>query len=101
VYKVVTQRASRPKRAALAAAKALPKTQLVVIGDGGLVSTRVLCPVFGGVYTVHSNSNACRRDCAGQVSARLLTSHLIEWEKVRNIRSEDYWRNRRSSAHSI
>lgn len=83
VYKVVTT-ARKPSDnvRVLAAAKALPKTQLVVLAMGELgFPTRVLSPVFGGVYT-YATPMLAEGTAAGQVSARFLR-HLYRVEKLR------------------
>ena len=72
-YKVVTT-ARKPSDnvRVLAAAKALPKQRLVVLAMGELgFPTRVLSPVFGGVYTYAAPMFA-EGTAAGQVSARQL-----------------------------
>jgi 3-dehydroquinate dehydratase/shikimate dehydrogenase len=81
-YKVVTT-ARKPSDnvRVLAAAKALPKHRMVVLAMGELgFPTRVLSPVFGGIYSyaapLYSEGTA-----AGQVSARYLR-HLYRVEKL-------------------
>src|SRR3954471_11290279 len=81
-YKVVTT-ARKPSDnvRVLSAAKALPKQRLIVLAMGELgFPTRVLSPVFGGVYTyaapMYSEGTA-----AGQVSSRFLR-HLYRVEKL-------------------
>ena len=81
-YKVVTT-ARKPSDnvRVLAAAKALPRHRMVVLAMGELgFPTRVLSPVFGGVYSyaapIYSEGTA-----AGQVSARYLR-HLYRIEKL-------------------
>lgn len=81
-YKVVTT-ARKPSDnvRVLAAAKALPKHRMVVLAMGELgFPTRVLSPVFGGIYSyaapLYSGGTA-----AGQVSARYLR-HLYRVEKL-------------------
>src|ERR1051325_4653195 len=82
-YKVVTT-ARKPSDnvRVLAAAKALPKHRLVVLAMGELgFPTRVLSPVFGGVYT-YAAPICADGTAAGQVSARYLR-HLYRVEKLR------------------
>ena len=81
-YKIVTT-ARKPSDnvRVLAAAKALPKHRLVVLAMGELgFPTRVLSPVFGGIYSyaapIYTGGTA-----AGQVSARFLR-HLYRVEKL-------------------
>jgi len=81
-YKVVTT-ARKPSDnvRVLAAAKALPKHRMVVLAMGELgFPTRVLSPVFGGIYSyaapLYSEGTA-----AGQVSAKYLR-HLYRVEKL-------------------
>src|SRR3954452_6377934 len=81
-YKVVTT-ARKPSDnvRVLAAAKALPKQKLIVLAMGEMgFPTRVLSPVFGGIYTyaapMYSEGTA-----AGQVSSRFLR-HLYRVEKL-------------------
>lgn len=81
-YKVVTT-ARKPSDnvRVLAAAKALPKHRMVVLAMGELgFPTRVLSPVFGGIYSyaapLYSGGTA-----AGQVSAKYLR-HLYRVEKL-------------------
>jgi 3-dehydroquinate dehydratase/shikimate dehydrogenase len=81
-YKIVTT-ARKPSDnvRVLAAAKALPKHRMIVLAMGELgFPTRVLSPVFGGVYTyaapMYSEGTA-----AGQVSSRYLR-HLYRVEKL-------------------
>ena len=81
-YKIVTT-ARKPSDnvRVLAAAKALPKHRMVVLAMGELgFPTRVLSPVFGGVFSyaapIYSEGTA-----AGQVSARFLR-HLYRIEKL-------------------
>jgi 3-dehydroquinate dehydratase/shikimate dehydrogenase len=81
-YKVVTT-ARKPSDnvRVLAAAKALPKHRLIVLAMGELgFPTRVLSPVFGGVYTYAAPMFA-EGTAAGQVSARYLR-HLYRVEKL-------------------
>ena len=83
VYKVVTTaRKPSDNLRVLAAANALPKSRLVVLAMGELgFPTRVLSPVFGGVYTYATPMQA-EGTAAGQVSARFLR-HLYRVEKLR------------------
>ncbi|HLK51235.1 MAG TPA: shikimate dehydrogenase [Bryobacteraceae bacterium] len=81
-YKVVTT-ARKPSDnvRVLAAAKALPRHRMVVLAMGELgFPTRVLSPVFGGIYSyaapLYSEGTA-----AGQVSAKYLR-HLYRVEKL-------------------
>jgi 3-dehydroquinate dehydratase/shikimate dehydrogenase len=81
-YKVVTT-ARKPSDnvRVLAAAKALPKQKLVVLAMGELgFPTRVLSPVFGGVFT-YAAPMCAQGTAAGQVSARHLR-HLYRVEKL-------------------
>jgi 3-dehydroquinate dehydratase/shikimate dehydrogenase len=81
-YKVVTT-ARKPSDnvRVLAAAKALPKQRLIVLAMGELgFPTRVLSPVFGGVFTYAAPIFA-EGTAAGQVSARYLR-HLYRVEKL-------------------
>jgi len=81
-YKVVTT-ARKPSDNArvLAAAKTLPKQRMVVLAMGELgFPTRVLSPVFGGVFSYAAPIYA-EGTAAGQVSARLLR-HLYRVEKL-------------------
>jgi len=81
-YKLVTT-ARKPSDnvRVLAAAKALPKHKLVVLAMGELgFPTRVLSPVFGGIYTYAAPMFASGT-AAGQVSARSLR-HLYRVEKL-------------------
>ncbi len=81
-YKVVTT-ARKPSDNArvLAAAKSLPKHRLVVLAMGELgFPTRVLSPVFGGIFSYAAPLYA-EGTAAGQVSARLLR-HLYRVEKL-------------------
>ena len=81
-YKVVTT-ARKPSDnvRVLAAAKALPKHRLVVLAMGELgFPTRVLSPVFGGVFTYAAPIMA-EGTAAGQVSSRYLR-HLYRVEKL-------------------
>jgi 3-dehydroquinate dehydratase/shikimate dehydrogenase len=82
-YKMVTTaRKPSDNLRVLAAAKALPKQQTVVLamGEQGF-PTRVLSPVFGGVYT-YAAPMCADGTAAGQVSARYLR-HLYRVEKLR------------------
>jgi 3-dehydroquinate dehydratase/shikimate dehydrogenase len=81
-YKVVTTaRKPSDNLRVLAAAKALPRHRLVVLAMGELgFSTRVLSPVFGGVYTYAAPMFA-EGTAAGQVCARQLR-HLYHVEKL-------------------
>lgn len=82
-YKMVTT-ARKPSDnvRVLAAAKALPKYRVVVLAMGELgFPTRVLSPVFGGIYTYAAPMQA-EGTAAGQVSARYLR-HLYRVEKLR------------------
>jgi 3-dehydroquinate dehydratase / shikimate dehydrogenase len=81
-YKVVTT-ARKPSDNArvLVAARSLPKQKLVVMAMGELgFPTRVLAPVFGGIYT-HAAPIIAAGTAAGQVSARQLR-HLYRVEKL-------------------
>jgi 3-dehydroquinate dehydratase/shikimate dehydrogenase len=81
-YKVVTT-ARKPSDnvRVLAAAKALPKQQIVVLAMGELgFPTRVLSPVFGGIFT-YAAPMCAQGTAAGQVSARFLR-HLYRVEKL-------------------
>ena len=81
-YKIVTT-ARKPSDnvRVLAAAKALPKHRLIVLAMGELgFPTRVLSPVFGGVYTYAAPMYA-EGTAAGQVSSRFLR-HLYRVEKL-------------------
>jgi 3-dehydroquinate dehydratase/shikimate dehydrogenase len=81
-YKIVTT-ARKPSDnvRVLAAAKALPKTRMVVLAMGELgFPTRVLSPVFGGIYTYAAPMFA-EGTAAGQVSARYLR-HLYRVERL-------------------
>ncbi len=82
-YKIVTT-ARKPSDNVriLSAAKALPKHQIVVLAMGELgFPTRVLSPVFGGLFTYAAPMYA-EGTAAGQVSARFLR-HLYRVEKLR------------------
>lgn len=81
-YKVVTT-ARKPSDnvRVLAAAKAMPKQPLIVLAMGELgFPTRVLSPVFGGVFTYAAPIFA-EGTAAGQVSARYLR-HLYRVERL-------------------
>ena len=81
-YKIVTT-ARKPSDnvRVLAAAKALPKHRLIVLAMGELgFPTRVLSPVFGGVYTYAAPMYA-EGTAAGQVSSRFLR-HVYRVEKL-------------------
>jgi 3-dehydroquinate dehydratase / shikimate dehydrogenase len=82
-YKVVTT-ARKPSDnvRVLSVAKALPKERLIVLAMGELgFPTRVLSPVFGGVYT-YAAPMFSEGTAAGQVSARSLR-HLYRVEKLK------------------
>ena len=81
-YKVVTTaRKPSDNLRVLAAAKGLPRQRMIVLAMGELgFPTRVLSPVFGGVYTYAAPMFAAGTS-AGQVSARLLR-HLYRVEKL-------------------
>ncbi len=81
-YKIVTT-ARKPSDnvRVLSAAKALPKHKMIVLAMGELgFPTRVLSPVFGGVYTYAAPMFAAGT-AAGQVSARSLR-HMYHVEKL-------------------
>jgi 3-dehydroquinate dehydratase/shikimate dehydrogenase len=81
-YKVVTT-ARKPSDnvRVLAVAKALPKHKFIVLAMGELgFPTRVLSPVFGGVYT-YAAPMFVSGTAAGQVNARSLR-HLYRVEKL-------------------
>ncbi len=81
-FKVVTT-ARKPSDnvRVLAAAKALPKHKLIVLAMGEMgFPTRVLSPVFGGVYT-YAAPGFAQGTAAGQVCARQLR-HLYRVEKL-------------------
>ena len=81
-YKIVTT-ARKPSDnvRVLAAAKALPKHRMIVLAMGELgFPTRVLSPVFGGVFSYAAPIFA-QGTAAGQVSARQLR-HLYRVEKL-------------------
>lgn len=81
-FKVVsTARKPSDNIRVLAAAKAFPKEKLIVLAMGELgFPTRVLSPVFGGIYT-YAAPTCAEGTAAGQVSARLLR-HLYRVEKL-------------------
>jgi len=81
-YKIVTTaRKPSDNLRVLAAARALPKQHLIVLAMGELgFPTRVLSPVFGGIYTYAAPMQA-EGTAAGQVSARSLR-HLYRVEKL-------------------
>jgi 3-dehydroquinate dehydratase/shikimate dehydrogenase len=81
-YKVVTT-ARKPSDNArvLTAAKSMPKERLIVLAMGELgFPTRVLSPVFGGIFTYAAPMFASGT-AAGQVSSRFLR-HLYRVEKL-------------------
>jgi 3-dehydroquinate dehydratase/shikimate dehydrogenase len=79
---VTTARKPSDNVRVLAAAKALPKQRLIVLAMGELgFPTRVLSPVFGGVYT-YAAPMCADGTAAGQVSAKYLR-HLYRVEKLR------------------
>ncbi|MEO8596186.1 MAG: shikimate dehydrogenase [Candidatus Solibacter sp.] len=81
-YKIVTT-ARKPSDnvRVLSAAKALPKYKLVVLAMGELgFPTRVLSPVFGGIYT-YASPMYVEGTAAGQVSSKYLR-HLYRVEKL-------------------
>jgi 3-dehydroquinate dehydratase/shikimate dehydrogenase len=82
-YKVVTMaRKPSDNLRVLAAAKAAQSHRLVVLAMGELgFPTRVLSPVFGGIYT-YAAPACVEGTAAGQVSARALR-HLYRVEKLR------------------
>jgi 3-dehydroquinate dehydratase/shikimate dehydrogenase len=81
-YKIVTTaRKPSDNLRVLAAARALPKQHLIVLAMGELgFPTRVLSPIFGGVYT-YAAPMQVEGTAAGQVSARSLR-HLYRVEKL-------------------
>ena len=82
-YKIVTT-ARKPSDnvRVLAAAKGLPKERVIVLAMGELgFPTRVLSPVFGGIYTYAAPMFA-EGTAAGQVSAKYLR-HLYRVEKLK------------------
>jgi len=82
-YKVVTMaRKPSDNLRVLAAAKAVSSHRLIVLAMGELgFPTRVLSPVFGGVYT-YAAPACVEGTAAGQVSARMLRN-LYRVEKLR------------------
>lgn len=81
-YKIVTT-ARKPSDnvRVLAAAKGVPKQRMIVLAMGELgFPTRVLSPVFGGVYT-YAAPMCAEGTAAGQVAARQLR-HLYRVEKL-------------------
>jgi 3-dehydroquinate dehydratase/shikimate dehydrogenase len=82
IYKVVTTaRKPSDNMRVLSAARALPKHKLVVLAMGELgFPTRVLSPVFGGVFT-YAAPLCSEGTAAGQVTARMLR-HLYRVEKI-------------------
>jgi 3-dehydroquinate dehydratase/shikimate dehydrogenase len=81
-YKIVTT-ARKPSDnvRVLAAAKGLPKHRVVVLAMGELgFPTRVLSPVFGGVYT-YAAPTCAEGTAAGQVSAHALR-HLYRVDRL-------------------
>jgi len=82
VYKVVTT-ARKPSDNArvLAAVRTVPRDRLMVLAMGELgFPTRVLSPIFGGVYTYAAPMQA-QGTASGQVSARSLR-HVYRVEKL-------------------
>jgi len=81
-YKIVTTaRKPSDNLRVLAAARALPRQHLIVLAMGELgFPTRVLSPVFGGVYT-YAAPMQTQGTAAGQVSARSLR-HLYRVDKL-------------------
>ena len=81
-YKIVTTaRKPSDNLRVLAAARSLPRQHLIVLAMGELgFPTRVLSPVFGGVYTYAAPMQA-QGTAAGQVSARSLR-HLYRVDKL-------------------
>ncbi len=82
-YKIVTTaRKPSDNLRVLSVAKALPKHEIVVLAMGELgFPTRVLSPVFGGVFS-YAAPILAEGTAAGQVSARYLR-HLYRVEKLR------------------
>ena len=81
-YKMVTT-ARKPSDnvRVLAVAKALPRQRVIVLAMGELgFPTRVLSPIFGGVYT-YATPMLAEGTAAGQVSAKYLR-HLYRVEKL-------------------
>jgi 3-dehydroquinate dehydratase/shikimate dehydrogenase len=82
-YKIVTT-ARKPSDniRVLSAARALPKERMIVLAMGELgFPTRVLSPIFGGIYTYAAPMYA-EGTAAGQVSARYLR-HLYRVERLK------------------
>jgi 3-dehydroquinate dehydratase/shikimate dehydrogenase len=81
-YKMVTTaRKPSDNLRVLAAAKALPKQRVIVLAMGELgFPTRVLSPIFGGVYT-YATPMLAGGTAAGQVCAKYLR-HLYRVEKL-------------------
>src|SRR5580692_6243234 len=81
-YKMVTTaRKPSDNLRVLACAKALPKQHVIVLAMGELgFPTRVLSPIFGGVYT-YATPMLAEGTAAGQVSAKYLR-HLYRVEKL-------------------
>ena len=81
-YKMVTTaRKPSDNLRVLAVAKALPKQHVIVLAMGELgFPTRVLSPIFGGVYT-YATPMLADGTAAGQVSAKYLR-HLYRVEKL-------------------
>lgn len=81
-YKVVTTaRKPSDNLRVLSAAKALPKQRLVVLAMGEMgFPTRVLSPVFGGIYT-YAAPMCAAGTATGQVSAHYLR-HVYRVEKL-------------------
>ena len=81
-YKMVTTaRKPSDNLRVLSVAKALPKHRVIVLAMGELgFPTRVLSPIFGGVYS-YAAPMCAEGTAAGQVSARYLR-HLYRVEKL-------------------
>ncbi|HUA61209.1 MAG TPA: shikimate dehydrogenase [Verrucomicrobiae bacterium] len=81
-YKIVTTaRKPSDNLRVLSAARALPRHHMIVLAMGELgFPTRVLSPVFGGVYT-YAAPMQTQGTAAGQVSARSLR-HLYRVDKL-------------------
>ncbi len=81
-YKIVTTaRKPSDNLRVLAAARALPRQHMIVLAMGELgFPTRVLSPIFGGVYT-YAAPMQTQGTAAGQVSARSLR-HLYRVDKL-------------------
>ena len=97
-YKIVTtaRKPSDNVRVLAAGQGACPSTRMIVLAMGELgFPTRVLSPVFGGVYTYAAPMYA-EGTAAGQVSARYLR-HLYRVEKLAQVR-QDLRRDRRPGA---